>query len=345
MRRTRHVVLATYGEPPSPTFTSQLAYSWRILIGLTRKVDAIPRPLLPVIATARAFGRRRLWRTHGYSSPLEPVTRRKAGVLRRKLAIAAPAVDWRVHVAYEYRTPLVADVLRRLPDDEPVWVASLYAADSAFTHQLSREAAARRRGATYVLGELAPQVLGALSADHVRALTADPAWHGPDVALALAAHGTVLDPPTPIDTGLESTEALCRDIADRLRSRFGFVVNGWLNHTRGGRWTEPPIEEALAAVERAGFRRVVYFPYGFLGDNAESELEGRLALANTSLTPLHLPCPNDSPALVDALVRQIEACSSVCAPSIPTGERREDAGCARLCQIRQAAPCALCAGR
>ena len=62
------------------------------------------------------------------------------------------------------------------------------------------------------------------------------------------------------------------------RGQFGMVVNGWLNHTRGGRWTEPPIEEALARVKASGFSRVVYYPYGFLADNAESELEGRVAL-------------------------------------------------------------------
>lgn len=305
MRQIRHVVLATYGEPQDPAFLPQLAYSWRILLNLTRKVAAIPRPLLPVIASVRAHGRRRTWRMHAYSSPLEPITAAQATGLHAHLAAAAPEIDWRVHVAYEYRTPLVGDVLRRLPAHEPVWVTSLYAADSAFTHQLSRDAAAGRAGATHVLGALAPELLGAISADHVRASTADPAWHGPGTALVLAAHGTVLEPPRPIDTGQAATEALSRAIADRLRDRFGLVVHGWLNHTRGGRWTEPPIEEALASVERAGFRRVVYFPFGFLGDNAESQLEGRIALANTSLEALHLPCLNDSLAFLAALGAQI----------------------------------------
>jgi hypothetical protein len=56
-------------------------------------------------------------------------------------------------------------------------------------------------------------------------------------------------------------------------------VNGCLNQTRGGRWTEPPIEEALAEVQARGHSRVVYYPYGVLADNAESELEGQLAMA------------------------------------------------------------------
>lgn len=343
MPPVRHVVLATYGEPPEPTFGSQLAYSWRILLGLTRKVAAIPRPLLPIIATARAHGRRRTWRTHAYASPLEPITARQATRLASHLAAGTSDVEWRVHVAYEYRRPLVPEVLARLPMDEPVWVASMYAADSAFTHQLSRDAAAGRTGSTYVLNALSPRALGAISADHVLTLTGDPRWHGPHTALVLAAHGTVLDPPTPIDTGLAATEALCGDIADRLRDRFGLIVNGWLNHTRGGRWTEPSIENALASVERAGFTRAVYFPYGFLGDNAESQLEGRVALSTTGLTALHLPCLNDSPALMDLLGRQILACGSECLPA--DGSTRAGSPCARTCQMRQAAACRLCAVR
>ena len=83
-------------------------------------------------------------------------------------------------------------------------------------------------------------------------------------------------------------------------------MNGWLNHTRGGRWTEPPIEAALARVQAAGFSRVVYFPYGFLADNAESELEGRIALSTVAdLEARHLPCLNDSPGLMAILAQQI----------------------------------------
>ena len=57
--RTVHVVLVTYGEPPTPAFAGHLAYSWRILLGLTRTIADIPRPLLPLIALARARTRNR----------------------------------------------------------------------------------------------------------------------------------------------------------------------------------------------------------------------------------------------------------------------------------------------
>ena len=304
MSDTRHVVLVTYGEPPSSSFVDQLTYSWRILLGLTRKVDAIPRPLLPVIALARARGRRDLWRKHGYESPLEPITERQAQQLAAVLSRVEPGVRWQVHVAYEYRQPLIAEAVHRLPADEPVWVVPLYAADSAFTHALTREATERRTGPTYVLGALAPHVLGEISAAHVLEQTAG-GWQGPDVALVLAAHGTVLNPPKPIDTGRAATEALCGDIRERVSSHFGLVVNGWLNHTRGGKWTEPPVEDALRRVVAAGCSRIVYYPYGFLGDNAESQLEGRIALGGHPFESRYVACLNDSRYLMDALVRRI----------------------------------------
>ena len=111
-------------------------------------------------------------------------------------------------------------------------------------------------------------------------------------------------------------------------------MNGWLNHTRGGRWTEPPIEAGLAQVQAAGYSRVVYFPYGFLADNAESELEGRMALATVAdLEARHLPCLNDSPALMEILAQQLQACVGSCDPSDGrVGASADSNGCARLCR-------------
>jgi len=310
---TRHVILVTYGEPPTPGFGEQLVYSWRILVGLTRTVAPIPRVLLPMIALARARGRGQLWRTHQYSSPLEPITARQASLLEASLADASNGERLRVHVAYEFRAPLLDDVLAGLPEGEPAIVVPMYAADSAFTHNLSRgiaDAHSRVAGRPVrVMDAVEAEHLALISAQHVMALTADASeWRGSKVAVLLSAHGTVLDPPRPIDTGLAATEVLRRAITDRLSPHFGQVVNGWLNHTRGGRWTDPPVEKALHDLVAAGFKRVVYFPYGFLADNAESQLEGRVALAAwPELRALHLPCLNESSALAGVLARQILA--------------------------------------
>ena len=326
---TRHVVLVTYGEPTTASFSEQLVYSWRILVGLTRTVAPIPRPLLPAIALSRARSRKRMWTEADYSSPLEPITVAQARQIEGRLN-EATGEPWKVHAAYEFRQPLLSETLASLPADEPVWVVPMYAADSAFTHALSRAtteahaASGSRRGEMRVLDPLHGDALAEISAAHVLEHTAGSGeWQGRDVALVLAAHGTVLKPPRPIDTGLVATEALCQGITWRLTPHFGMVVNGWLNHSRGGPWTDPPIEAALQQVADAGYHRVVYYPYGFLADNAESELEGRMALAQTSFASRHLPCLNESARLMDVMVRQISDAAGV-AP------RESDAGRARI---------------
>jgi protoheme ferro-lyase len=308
---TRHVVLVTYGEPPEPDFGAQLAYSWRILLGLTRTVAPIPRLLLPVIALARARGRTRSWREEGYRSPLEAITIRQADRLGDALAAQGGGGSWRVHVGYEFRHPLLPDAIGDLPQDEPAWVVPMYATESAFTHGLSRAVVANlrkpRTTPTTVAPALDTHLLAEASAEHVLEHVAGHAgWTGPGVALVLAAHGTVLNPPRPIDTGLDATECLCRAIRSRLASHFGIVVNGWLNHTRGGRWTEPSVQEALDHVRKAGLRRVVYYPYGFLADNAETELEGMMVLRDQpDLEARRIPCLNDSPRLAGLVANQL----------------------------------------
>ena len=305
-----HVVLVTYGEPPSPSFIDQLVYSWRILLGLTRTVARIPAAVIPLIALSRARGRRRLWQAHRYRSPLEPITRAQAEAVCRVLEGASGGDAWRVHVAYEFRDPLLGVVLDAIPAGEPVWVAPMYATDSAFTHALSRQTAtavaARRRMAITVLPALDSDCLTAISVEHVLGCLADDRVEPRSTALVLAAHGTLLAPERPIETGRESTERLCAAIRQRLTPHFGMVANGWLNHTRGGRWTEPSIEETLKRVRDAGFESVVYYPYGFLADNAESQLEGWVAAASQpELRVRFLPCLNGSPELTAAIAGQV----------------------------------------
>ena len=141
----RHVVLVSYGEPPVPDFGGQFAYSFRILLNLTRIIAAIPAPLLPLIALARARSRRKTWRARGYGSPLETITQAQAASVRARLQ-ETTGNGWTAHVAYEFRNPQLETVLRAIPADEAVFVVPMYAADSAFTHALSRQTAMRVNG-------------------------------------------------------------------------------------------------------------------------------------------------------------------------------------------------------
>jgi protoheme ferro-lyase len=185
----------------------------------------------------------------------------------------------------------------------------MYAADSAFTHNLSRDTVNRygqgRAMPVVVLPAIDVEQLAEISAKHVmHAVGRDAKTQS--TALVLAAHGTLLKPQKPIETGLLDTERLRCGIEQRLSKCFGVVLNGWLNHTRGGKWTDPPIEETLKRVSDAGFRDVVYYPYGFLADNAESQLEGRIAAAaRPELNVRFVPCLNGSPDLAEAIASQV----------------------------------------
>jgi protoheme ferro-lyase len=204
-------------------------------------------------------------------------------------------------------------VLDALPAGATVDVVPMYAAESAFTHEISRRTVAawnaRRRGRApvRVTPPLDPDVLAEISAEFVRhRLDAAGVRGGADCALVLAAHGTLLEPPRPMETGRVATEQVFAGIARRLSGEFGRIGIGWLNHVYGGRWTEPAADVALREIAAAGFRRVVYFPFGFLADNAESQLEGRVALrTQPQLEALHLPCLNASPALASALAAAV----------------------------------------
>ena len=310
----RHVILITYGEPATPAFADQLRYSWRILLGLTRLVAPIPGPLLPLIAVSRGRSRNQLWSSEHYGSPLESITDVQARGLEMALERGRPEDDWHVHVAYEFRDPLLTTMLDQLPADEPVDILPMYAADSAFTHEISRttvrdwaaRAGAARAARVSVLPALDEELLADVSARYIARALETRKIGGHDWALVLAAHGTLLEPPRPMETGREATERVCAAIGRRLGDRFGGVFSGWLNHTRGGRWTEPPMQETLHRVADSGFQNVLYFPYGFLADNAESELEGRVFLrAHPWRTVVHLPCLNSEPEFVAALARHV----------------------------------------
>ena len=79
-----------------------------------------------------------------------------------------------------------------------------------------------------------------------------------------------------------------------------------MNHVRGGEWTSPDLESALNEVKKQGIQNLVYYPFGFLADNAETQLEGQLELQKfPRLNILHLPCFNTWPPFLHYLADRI----------------------------------------
>jgi len=131
-----------------------------------------------------------------------------------------------------------------------------------------------------------------------------------EAGLLLGCHGTVLYPlPGITDTGYADTIALFRVLEDSLSSHFRSVAIGWLNHGLGGEWTSPTLEESARRMLDQGLTRFVYFPFGFLADNAESELEGRTIMERVGIGDYHhLPCLNDNREFLHFLAKLVIRC-------------------------------------
>jgi ferrochelatase len=305
---TKHVVLVTYGEPGEPKFKDHLSFAWRLMRGVARSTAHIAAPLLPLIALRRAHERASLWRKHAYQSPLEPITLAQAAQLRNALARQSEEM-WKIHVAYEFRQPYLVEMLTQLPRRDMVIVVPMYAADSGFTHMLSRQSAAyldqRRPAPIIVLRPLEIETLASISATHV--MQSLPSGIELDrTALVLAARGSLLRPSKEVETGRVALDRLGQAITGRLAANFGMVATGWLNYGRGDKWTTPPIRETLRRVSEAGCHDVVYYPYGFLADSSESQLFGRLAIASQpQLKVRFVPCLNGSFELAEAIAAAV----------------------------------------
>jgi ferrochelatase len=320
------VILATYGEPPINSFAQQWMYSYRILKGLTRKIAKIPAPLLPIISTARARGRVKLWRDNSFTSPLEKLHRDTVAALRAELA--ARASDTLVIPAYEFRRPGLTDALRQLDQAgcEKAIVIPMYIAEGDFTHGMTQWAIdnsisqlPRWRGRVTLAsltetptttsalgGALASWFFDATKAKGLDGL-------GQDWAVMLAAHGTVINPPAGVDNGLVHFQEVLNHVEAAIRPRVGRVSVGWLNHTRGGEWTKPGVPDALAALREEGYKNLVYFPWGFTTDNAETMLEGRIALRDMTNPFEHveyLDCMNAYPGFVTLLADCVDRCNN-----------------------------------
>jgi len=316
------VILLSYGEPPSANFFQQWLYSCRILNKLTRRAASIPRPLIPFIGAFRAGKRVWAWRRHDYGSPLESITQQQAQAVQEALNRERKEMTWRVRAVFEFRKPLFVPCLRELrtADCERLIIVPLYAAYSGFTAEISLidfKKFQKRHGdplprAKYVLFRPCLRELADIMAQYIlsqlkNADSIDPQ----NTALLLGAHGTVTTPIRGIkDAGYKDTFALYKMIDERLRPLFREIAIGWLNHRVGGEWTQPTLDVSIRRMMSTGITQFIYFPFGFLADNAETQLEGKIVFENLGVKDyLHLPCINTDSSFIHLLTKRIIRCA------------------------------------
>ncbi|MDX1971500.1 MAG: ferrochelatase [Candidatus Sumerlaeia bacterium] len=313
-----HVFCLTYGEPEENKWYPQFEYSWLILNRLTRRVAPIPKFITPLLAARRGLIRCKNFNELGWNSPLEKISAEQVKVLTKHFQSMRPDWKFTVELVCEFRPPLLdvyLEKLRKNPPDE-ILVLPLYVAESDFTTGISRtdfEAFHRKaRGRhglpspRYIKGYGFDERFADAYVNFIVRYCESQGWTKEkclEAALVLGAHGTVVTIPPGYNSGAQETQYLFRLIRQRLKERFGWIRIAWLNHQLGGMWTCPSCEVTAEEVHKKGFRKVVYFPFGFIGDNGESMLEGRDQLGDDWEELLYLPCPNDDQEILGVMAQ------------------------------------------
>lgn len=309
-KRRVDVLCMTYGEPAENDWKPQFEYSLSILNRLTRRVAPIPIFVTPLLAARRGLIRKKMFNEMGYHSPLDRISEEQARKVGEFLRAKRPDVDFRSRMVMEFRPPYVwehLDEIRREGKPDELVILPLYLAESDFTTGISRTDLDRyhrkhqgRHGLprpAYVDGFGFDPKLGKLVADFVWKKCLEAGWDEEKCArsaLILGAHGTLQYPPEGINSGAKETLRAFGYIREHLLGKFRTIRIAWLNHTLGGKWTFPAADETGEECHEQGIRDVVYFPFGFFGDNNESQNEGRDALAEYEWNDqLYLPCPNE----------------------------------------------------
>lgn len=335
-RRNFAVILETYGEPAAAEFWPQFTYSYAILRKLTRRLAPIPAWLLPYISYKRARGRKAEWREHAYTSPLESIHIRFCSQLAAQLSEHS-ADRWTVEPGYLFRPPQLERAVRAALDRgvDRLFVVPMYSAESDFTHGLteftletmartdrrirdqveivsfSRTPADERRLAGLMHEQIEAALRQADGGDSAK-------WKREKWGLALAAHGTVIDKPH-LKSGLRETFRIYKALATPFRDRFVTVLPGFLNHSGRGTWSRPNMAKTVQLMQARGVERLVYYPFGFVADNSETQLEihhfigghddhsGHCSGAAQFQELLHLPCLNNTASLVHRVAELLRA--------------------------------------
>ncbi|MFH1741658.1 MAG: ferrochelatase [bacterium] len=326
MNNVVDIVLATYGEPSRNSFFEQWVYSNRILNRITRRVAPIPSFAVPLIGAYRAWRRTREWAEARYVSPMEAITEKQRIALADSLSNLEPNKKWRVHIGYQFRTPSLLEQLQQIcqKNSGSVLLIPMYTPRSDFTSGLCTEdintftADDTARNIQVKIIHLADNAekLADVMASFVKT---ELLKRGHDLdrsdgkGLILSAHGTILTPIKGLqETGYKDTVDLWALLKEQLAVHFEQTSIGWLNHRKGGEWTPPSLEEAIAQMKAGGINDFVYFPFGFVADNEETVLTGRLVFENLGIAGYtHLPCVNDDREFIRFLAEKVvEECKS-----------------------------------
>lgn len=314
------VVLVQLGTPAAPTAAALRPYLKQFLSD--PRVVEIPRlvwwPILNgVILNTRpaksALKYASVWTEEG--SPLMVHSKRQAALLQQALSARGHALD--VELAMRYGEPSIESVLHRLRERNTtrVLVLPLYPQYAGSTTATAIDEVTRVLRGWRNLPELRWVRQFHDDPDYIDALAAQvrQAWQAGERGerLVMSFHGV---PRRTLELG-DPYHCECLATARLLAERLGLSPDEWVVtfQSRFGKaqWLQPYTEPTLVELARSGVRSVDVLCPGFVSDCLETleeiGMEARHAFIEAGGTQFrYLPCLNESPDFIQALVGLVE---------------------------------------
>jgi ferrochelatase len=316
------VLVATYGEVEQLSLRSLYPSSWRILQLITSRIANLPLPLKAFIALMRSLRRKREWKKLGYRPKLAQINRAQTQALAKRLdtikQLSGRNVEFVVRDAYYFIEPYYEDVLNEVKAScHAVIVVPMIPIESEFACGVGCALALEHFGND--IFERVRVIKHLWNNEEFIRLCVNRIFEkyeprqGHKVGLALVAHGTLVKDTKgeelKLNTGYKETltfyERLKTAIEHDARNRFASVKLGAMNHKFGGTWMPQTLERALEEFQTEGIEEVVIFPFGFLADNSEADLEAVMQVRAAGYPMQYIPCLNDSPGFMDWLAKRV----------------------------------------
>jgi ferrochelatase len=316
------VLVATYGEVEQLSLRSLYPSSWRILQLITSRIANLPLPLKAFIALMRSLRRKREWKELGYRPKLAQINRAQTQALAKRLdtikQLSGHNVEFVVRDAYYFIEPYYEDVLNEVKAScHAVIVVPMIPIESEFACGVGCALALEHFGND--IFEQVRVIKHLWNNEEFIRLCVNRIFEkyeprqGHKVGLALVAHGTLVKDTKgeelKLNTGYKETltfyERLKTAIEHDARNRFASVKLGAMNHKFGGTWMPQTLERALEEFQTEGIEEVVIFPFGFLADNSEADLEAVMQVRAAGYPMQYIPCLNDSPGFMDWLAKRV----------------------------------------
>lgn len=322
MKKKITVLLSTYGEVEQLSFAQLYPNAWRILQLITSRIANLPLPLKAFIALMRTVRRKREWKKLGYRPKLSQINRAQTAALAKKLEsvtqLAGMDVQFVVRDAYYFTTPYYENVLNEVKAScDGVIVVPMIPIESDFACGVGCYLALEHFGDGVF--EKVRVIKHLWNDSDFIALCVNRVFEkfepraGRKVGLALVAHGTLVkdakgEEPK-VNTGYRETIAFYEKLKAAIerdgRNTFASIKLGAMNHKFGGTWMPETLGRALEEFRAEGIEEVAIFPFGFLADNSEADLEAVMEAQAAGYPLQYVPCLNDSPEFIRWLAERV----------------------------------------